>query len=668
MPSSFLPWMIKGLFVYGFLLTWSLAIYGQTQAFSWLEHVYTPEELESVLEEWAYYRDHPLDLNDVTKSELLQLPAMTPDIADLIIAFQSSNAPLQDKQQLRQISEIPDNLLAFLLPQFTLSTQRIDQKKGFIKRDILLRTRNSTGQSFLPYFPIYGRVHLSIDKDITFSVVADHDAGERFYWSRKGQKAGFDHLVGYMTIQEKGFIRKLVLGNYTVSLGSGLLVDNRLFTSKPYRSLSKAVALARLSPYRSSTEYSYFRGAGLLLGTSDLWDVLVFASSRWQDASLHAPEIQGQDSTVRSIRTSGLHRTPSERAAENTLREQVAGLSLSYSLAHVLIRWSGLCSRYSRAFTPEKKPENKYQFNGTDYCGQSVVLQHAVPSLTFFTEWSVYRGRSALYSLLQLPLWRRGTAQIVFRKYAAGFVSLYGRGSGQQSRPQHEQGLTLSLSFEIQKGWKLTTFTDQYHFDWISATRSMATHGQETGLRWESAHENGLFFNAQFKQESFEHNHVTPLSTNQAIIHPEARSRNQLNASVGFDGFDKLKLSLMTRFKQSQSKEIKEKAWLIGQRVEVGSRESFKLRIQHALFETASTELRFSIWEPDVRYAFSLKPVTRPGSRLTLHVLKQLKGKLIEFRYSRKHTKPQPFSFNATKPQTNSDVHEIVIQVQFSKR
>ena len=660
----FILWVLFALPQY----TWC-----QSPSFSWLEHAFTPEEIEVLLEEWAYFHDYPVDLNRATKAELLQLPAMTLEVADLILAFRSQNAPLVDQQQLNQITAIPEPLLLFLLPLFSISepapagASRPNQPP-FVW-DILLRTKTESERSTRPTsLPFYGRAHFSRGKQITFALVADHDAGEPFVWSPKLQKAGFDHLAGYLEVTRKGVIQRLVLGNFRVSLGSGLLLDSRLFSTDPSRAFSNTFTTARLSPYRSSTEHSYFRGGGIWLGNANHWDALLFASSRPLDATLHPPVSPGQDSTVRSIRTSGLHRTGSERAAENTLIERMAGISLSYSIAHVLFRWNGICSTFSRMFYPAITHENRHKFRGQDYCGHSSTLRASGMRYALLSELAWYRDRTALYTNLNVQLWRRGSANIAFRRYEAGFVSLYGRGSGQQSRPQNEQGITLGIGFDIKKGWKLRGYTDQYHFKWITSNTIMPASGYETGILWEGRLENGLLFNLLLKHTSSEYSTASPVSAQQFVVHPARRSRFQWNTTLRFDALENMRFYLMARAQQAKWRGKEENAWLIGQRLEVRLHESFRIRFQHALFETASNEVRLSLWEPDVRYAFSLLPVTRPGSRLTLHIWRRFPGIMAEIRYARMVLDSQPFSFEGTKPLTHSIVNEIVIQIQITKQ
>ena len=659
----FILWVLFALPQY----TWC-----QSPSFSWLEHAFTPEEIEVLLEEWAYFHDYPVDLNRATKSDLLQLPAMTPEVANLILAFCSQNTPLVDKQQLNQIKAIPEPLLLFLLPLFSISepapagASRPNQPP--FAWDILLRTKTDSERSTRPTsLPFYGRAHLSWGKQITFALVADHDAGEPFVWSPKLQKAGFDHLAGYLEMTRKGVIQRLVLGNFQVSLGSGLLLDSRLFSSDPSRTFSNAFTTARLSPYRSSTEHSYFRGGGIWLGNADHWDALLFASSRPLDATLHPPVSPGQDSTVRSIRTSGLHRTASEKAAENTLIERMAGISLSYSIAHVVFRWNGICSNFSRTFYPALTPENRHKFRGQNYCGHSSILKASGMRYGMVSELAWYRDHTALYTNLNLQLWRRGSAHITFRRYEAGFVSLYGRGTGQQSRPQNEQGITLGIGFEIKKGWKISGYTDQYHFRWITSNTIMPASGYETGILWEGKLENGLFFNLLFKHTSSEYSAASPVSARQFVLHPARRSRFQWNTTLRFDALENLRFYLMARAQQAKWHGQKEKAWLIGQRLEIQLHDSFRIRIQHALFETRSNEVRLSLWEPDVRYAFSLLPVTRPGSRLTFHIGRRFPGIMAELRYARMVLDSQSLSFEETKPLTHSMVNELVIQIQMIK-
>ncbi|MEP7235902.1 MAG: hypothetical protein ABI778_11465, partial [Ignavibacteriota bacterium] len=119
-------------------------------------------------------------------------------------------------------------------------------------------------------------------RDVVVALVEAKDAGEPLY---------FDHLTGCFAITHPLEIvgglnlTKLVVGDYSLSYGNGLLFSNSyLQLSSRSVNLDPSPLPAGIAPYISSSSFRFFRGASAEITSGDL-SISAFFSDRMIDAA-----------------------------------------------------------------------------------------------------------------------------------------------------------------------------------------------------------------------------------------------------------------------------------------------------------------------------------------------------------------------------------------------
>ncbi|MEX0746699.1 MAG: helix-hairpin-helix domain-containing protein, partial [Rhodothermales bacterium] len=267
-----------------------------------------------------------LDLNRADENDLLQIPGMSVRDAGHILAYRATTGRFREVDDLvaaglsleavraiRPFVEVaPIRSVRTKVELLQRWTRRLELSRGF-KGD----SSNYAGS------PDTWSTRIRIRRGRSFraAVTLEKDAGEPGLWPLPGSLYGYDFASGSVALDGAGPFRVLILGDYAVRVGEGMLLQQGISVgnvvgSSPLRSGNS------LRPYSSSSEHGFFRG--LALRTKDAYGISIaaFLSRRHLDGRT--------DSTgAIDILTSGYHRTQSERNAHRRIREDASGMILS---------------------------------------------------------------------------------------------------------------------------------------------------------------------------------------------------------------------------------------------------------------------------------------------------------------------------------------------------
>lgn len=277
-------------------------------------------------EELEYFKSHPINLTQPRYGDFMKLPFVSPMLAESIILL-CDTVSITTVEQIRSASLMTDAMYDKLRPFVTVkdkwtsasafeylpsqfesrfrAEQRLQKTKGVTQNKYLSNELNS-----------YERLRIS-SSNLEIGAVFEKDAGELYA----------DGLIGgYVSMKDAAFIRQIVVGNFSISSGEGLLFAKNIASSKG----SNAVGQVRkrssiISPNISTDEFRYFQGAASQLQFGEM-SVVGFYSQRKLPATLDS------NGSVISFYTSGLYRTVGDLERRNTLDEKTVGGKIEYSL------------------------------------------------------------------------------------------------------------------------------------------------------------------------------------------------------------------------------------------------------------------------------------------------------------------------------------------------
>ena len=337
---------------------------------SFIERLFPIQEedidYESIYEVLFQLYLNPIDINQANAEALQSTYLLSPAQISQLIAYRHSFGPLLSLYELQAIPEFDLQVIENLIPFITLGDSGLRSRKFWdrVKEEeqayILLRHQRTweTRRGFTPAATstngtvssrylgdpnsLYLRFRIQHTRDFSLGMTLDKDSGEQFTWDRKTARYGFNFFSFHLTRFAVGKWKTIALGDFQASFGQGLVFGAGYTLGKG----AETVPTVRRSsigilPYTAALEFGFFRGIGATRYLKN-WQVSIIASHAARDGRISSlvDSLESQFETISSFNQSGMHRTPSELATKNQLRETNFGGNIHYSHSLSLIHIS----------------------------------------------------------------------------------------------------------------------------------------------------------------------------------------------------------------------------------------------------------------------------------------------------------------------------------------
>lgn len=583
---------------------------------------------EELLEYLQYLSENPININRATIDEMLQLPGINLRMATGITEYRRSK-PFQNVDELKKVKGLGAATLNRIRPYITVGS-RLDLKRqlmtspGFwtdgLKTDYIARTQKiieqqagykSDGNYSGSQSKYYHRI-TSRSRHVSMNITQEIDAGEPF-----AGNLGFDFTSMHLAVNDVGYIRSLVFGDYSINSGQGLVFWPGGSFGKG-RDVTGGVSKNErgLRPYRSSLEYGFLRGTGFTLGTDNFEATLFYSSNK-----VTASEV---DSIfIRFPSASGFHRTETERKRRYNTDQTMYGGRIRYIFSKGSVGVSGYESEFSKPIAEGTAAYQIFNFKdkkasviGTDY-----RFFNAEMALTGEIAMSKNGGWGMIHSL-EWDIDSFNDLAVVYRNYKPDFQSIFGSGFGEQSgNPSNEIGYYLGYRFYPKPNWTLQTYVDLYTIpkarfgynqpssgiDWLGSAdwRMNSTTQFSILLRAESR-------TAERKIESNEK--LMGVSVFNTDKETRRSSRFELEHWIE----KKLRLRNRVEIANYTAFEDNEFGWLIYQDVRWIINKGLRIDARYTLFDTDSYNARVYQFENDLLYVLSNPVLSGKGQRTYL--------------------------------------------------
>ncbi len=457
----------------------------------------------------------PIDLNRATIQELSRIPGMTPQLIKSLRAHQGKYGPLLSIYELQAVPGFTEGVLRQIRPFVRVapatpndlgsgpppppSLERIHDLARFtfiqrFQRNFLYRgdgdtwtpetLRNAQGD---PY-RLYTRLWLQANPYFSMALIGEKDYYEPLRWAPTQRYYGYDFLSGHLALGRLGRLEKLIVGDYIIQVGQGLVLARGLGFGKggdPILTLKQPAF--GLVPYTSVNEYQFWRGAAVSYRIAPRVEAIAFYSHLRQDGTaIQDPTSEEEAVFVRTLLSSGLHRTPSELNRRRNLLHTAQGTVLTYKHRYTTVGGTFLRQHFNPALNLRGDAfYQAYHFTGTENRLWSAFWDFTLGNLNAFGEVAMSAsGGKAVNSALIASLSPSLDAAIQLRHFDPNFHSFYGYTFAE--RPfalQNEQGLYLGLRIRPAYAWEVTAFYDLYRFPWYRYRAHSPTNGHENLLQ-----------------------------------------------------------------------------------------------------------------------------------------------------------------------------------------
>lgn len=669
---------VKRFLLIGIAAVWFPHLWGQEATWTWeglMEQTMEADGEEDALDEERYelleeLHAHPMNLNEATVEDLLQLPFLNEEQARDIVFYCTMHGPMQSTGELMFIESIGRRERMYL--QLFCYAGEVPQKQGTTARQLLKHIRNEfalrtdvpfyykAGQQNYPEeilrkYPnrqyrgdplhIMGRYSLSSMNHLYAGVQMEKDAGER----------GVDYLSGYILLKDikigkSSSIREAIVGNYRADFGLGLAINTHVSFGKSMMVSNLGHIDRGFSKHSSTLETGYLTGAAIRFQYRHI-TMSAFGSYNPTDGTLLE-----DSSGISALKTDGLHRTPLEHSKRHNINIINAGGNIHWNIKNLQLSATAVITHYSTPLAPKWDTPStlykRYNAQGQNFQTYSIAYAWHWRKWQLAGEGAISHAQGlpsgmgheqglATLQTLQYKLNSQNTLTMAARYYGAKFVSLNGKAFGENSRPQNEAGVFLAWRSTMLPSLCIDTYVDLMHFPWMKYGVSNRSNGID-GMMQVAFTPNGksswmLRYRVKSKEKDYDESDGSVLLYN---VRHTLKLQHSYNVGKSWT-FRTTLNGCLIKFGPDKP----EKGFSVSENVRwAGKSGKLKIDVGLCYFNTDTYNARVFAYEPSLLYSFGLMSYYYKGIRGIAMVNWQickglsLTGKLSTTRYFNQDT------------------------------
>lgn len=457
------------------------------------------------------------------------------------------------------------------------------------------------------------KYQFSTQDKLSIAISGEKDAGEQFF--KGAQKYGFDFYSAYLCLKNIGVLKKMVIGDFRLDLGQGLVMGSTLMSGKGGGIGNVRHFAGMIKPVAPFNESTALRGVSATVGNYHYTGTM-FAAYRQYDGNVNVDEDSNRVFEG-SLSSSGYHRTEAELDKSNNLRAWVMGGDFLYRSRIFRIGARVVYTLFDAEVLPTGRVYQQYAFSGKGIFNAGVDYQLIIKRLVLFGEAAV-SGNSgwAFRQGAVFELSPGASFALVGHYYDKNYIALHGFASGSS---QGEWGLYLTTRIILNPRMDLDFFYDYNKFTWLRYRLDAPGESMVTGLNLAVSlgRKAKLLLRYQYKmkqknrQDDVRVNAINPFYTSKLRLIWECRPLD----------FLKLKTEADYIINHSKLLAYKQDGLLLYQDagIEVGhTGVGFNIRI--AFFDTDTYEERLYAYENDLYYSFTINSYYDKGWRAYLMV------------------------------------------------
>ncbi|MBO7046933.1 MAG: helix-hairpin-helix domain-containing protein, partial [Prevotella sp.] len=264
----------------------------------YFHEVMTAEDAGSAAWEDTYdllceLEQHPLDINQATREQLEQLPFLSAQQVEEMVEYLYRYGPMKSLAELRMIRSLDDSRRR-LLTYFVIVLDNPDLPESSGKANYFHHELMATGR--IPFYERKGdagayqgypyrhwlKYQTTYGDQLKAGIVGSQDAGEPFFGGKN--RMGYDYYSVYLQLNRWRRIETLILGNYRVSMGMGLILNNSFGLGKVSMLQNMGRPTSTLRAHSSRSSDGYLQGAAATVNITKGLTATGFISYRAMDA------------------------------------------------------------------------------------------------------------------------------------------------------------------------------------------------------------------------------------------------------------------------------------------------------------------------------------------------------------------------------------------------
>lgn len=596
---------------------------------------------EDLLSTLLHFQEYPLNVNTAGFDTLKQLFLLSDSQIDNLLAFRNKHGVFLYPNELLLVTGMGMKDLQYILPFITLGEvswkDRLETVKAYTRQELITRCWRVFPQQegFKKYSPEYFekpgeyerklstrfqgfpwgtliKYKAEVRQFLQVGLTLENDPGEAYF--RHGQKTGFDFLSFHVSVTGKSFVRRLVLGDYRVQWGQGLIAWSGFASGKSAVAVNNEKAGKGIQPYTSTDENNFFRGVALTLAPVKNWTAELLYSIHKTDAALQRKDtLEEEEGVTASLSGTGYHRNVNEMKKKHNAEARAAGVALEWNAASFRLGVTSLYYHFSPVLKSGGQIYQRHADDGNHRKLAGIYYKTGYKNLYFFGElaWCDKKGMAVLQGLrFSSP---KGAASLLYRRYDKRYISYYGAGFGEYSNTSNEEGVYLGITLKPFKEVSINAYYDWFRFFSARYNAHIPGAGYESliDVTWEppGTWKQSLRFKREVKPE------------NSVGGGMDLRKKDQYTYQLNVGSLTAWEFRSRLIFARYQKGGRKEQGYLFAQDViHTSARKNWKIQYRLAGFNTDSYNSRIYIYENNVLYGYSFPMLLGKGWRTYLNL------------------------------------------------
>lgn len=607
------------------------------------------EELVTVLQR---LQSEPLNLNTVPFDSLKLLFFLSDNQIDCVLDFRKRHGGFKHLNELLLAGAFTTTDIEYLKPFVVLGETHAVERKETVKKAIK-QELITKGKLTFPLQEGYKKYELSdfkseaayrkkqnsrfrggpvgvlvkykmqMNKRLQAGFTLENDPGEAYF--TRYQRTGFDFLSAHLNVETERLIRRLVVGDYKMQWGQGLVMWNGFGSGKSSLVLGNEKSAKGALPYTSTDENAFLRGVALGLRLRQELTADLFFSYKKTDGNIHAltDTLSEEDLLTSSLYASGYHRNQNECEKKYRLKELTTGMALRWNTARFNLGIHAVYYDFTPPLEVGDEPYKQHNDNGRNRLLAAVDYKTGFQHIYFFGETAVdEKGNLATVNGLRFSGGRSVALSVLYRRYDKRYTSYYASGFGEYSNTSNEEGFYMGVTANPVKNLKISGYYDYFRFFGSRYNAFLPGSGSEVLLDVSYSHKKTeyiLRFKGEYKPEDYK----------QETIQSVQRKKNQFWIQFRFQPLRYWEFRSCMDVVFYRKAESKENGFLVYQDViRTAKKDVFKMQLRLAYFRTDSYASRMYAYENNVLYGYSFPAYYDKGFRTYLNLKVKLKSYL----------------------------------------
>ncbi|MBQ3657038.1 MAG: helix-hairpin-helix domain-containing protein [Bacteroidales bacterium] len=413
---------------------------------------------------------NPLNVNTCSFSDLQNIPLLSDYQISDILDYRMEYGRFFSLGELKGISSIPKKdlkILQYFLYAGDIEDTKKREKLSFGTHTVMTTMKTvleKTGESYLI------RYRYKLSDKIAWGLTAENDIGEKFAFENK--KYGFDFNSAFFRVSNYGHLKKLVLGDFSVKFGEGLLYSGGFFAGKSLMTTNYAANQPVIKEYTSANENWFYRGAAAELGFG-FFSVAAFVCRNKLDATVDGDIFS-------SFKTDGYHRTIGETEKKHSVTRNLGGLILSYNYKKIKLATACQYYNYDKDYVPDDKlylANTRHDKEGSAF---SFNFNYTEKKQDLKTELAFDKDFNPAF----IGIWNLRPANFLnfsflYRNYSKKYLSFTSKAFGEDSKTSNEEGVYFGTMFQPIGFLLIETWIDVFKFPWLISSVKMPSSGYD---------------------------------------------------------------------------------------------------------------------------------------------------------------------------------------------